>query len=47
MRQRNRSKPNVSNVHGHLHQWRPQSPQHLNVSIERLGYRPQKLATRS
>ena len=28
------------NVHGHLHQNASPTPWHLNVSVERLGYRP-------
>ena len=31
------------NVHGHLHRRDPPSPQHWNVSVERLGYRPVRL----
>ena len=33
----------VVNVHGHLHRRDPPSPQHWNVSVERIGYRPVRL----
>lgn len=31
------------NVHGHLHRHDPPSPQHWNVSVERIGFRPVRL----
>ena len=31
------------NVHGHLHRRDPPSPQHWNVSVDRIGYRPVRL----
>jgi calcineurin-like phosphoesterase family protein len=33
-------KPNVVNIHGHTHDKEDQSPQHINVSVERIGYKP-------
>jgi hypothetical protein len=35
--------PKSINVHGHLHQHPSQITQHLNVSVERLDYRPRRL----
>ena len=32
------------NVHGHIHGGDPPSPKHMNVSVERTGYRPVRLA---
>lgn len=31
------------NVHGHLHRHDPPSPEHWNVSVERIGFRPVRL----
>ena len=35
--------PHSINVHGHIHQLEDPSPFHINVSIERMDYRPMKL----
>jgi calcineurin-like phosphoesterase family protein len=34
---------NCVNVHGHTHDKEDQSPQHINVSVERINYTPVKL----
>ena len=31
------------NVHGHLHRHDPPSPEHWNVSVQRIGFRPIRL----
>ena len=30
----------LGNIHGHIHEQPGPSPQHFNVSVERIGYRP-------